>query len=305
MLRLYGWAFGEKALSYLPAGRAIYKSLGYMVHRRNRGWKSGGEAEPSFKLAQKAREIFPSGGIAMEVGTGWFNHDAFLLYLVGNYTVYLFDIEDNARIAYIRNYVSNLLAKIDIVCKELGLETETTRWKLNRVLGARNKQEIYKMCNFIPCITKEIDQPFLPERSIDYMTGNCVLNHIPVNILIPELLSLRAMLKDDGKMYFLIRHDDHWAFHDPKANQFNYYRYSDRVYRLLFETKLEFQNRLVKPEWQEIFERCSLREEDRVDVITDRSREAIRDLPHLDSRFLKYPRDNLSISYSYVLLRKK
>jgi hypothetical protein len=112
------------------------------------------------------------------------------------------------------------------------------------------------------------------------------------------------MLKDDGSMYFLVGHDDHWAFHDHSANQFNYYRYSDRYYRLFFETKFEFQNRMVKQEWMEVFDRCGLRVDDYYAHITDQSREQIRRLPHIDARFAKYPLEELAIIYSYVLLRK-
>ena len=51
-------------------------------------------------------------------------------------------------------------------------------------------------------------------------------------------------------MYHLIGHDDHWAFHDPSANMFNFYRYSDWYYSLLFES-MEYHNRMVIAEWRE------------------------------------------------------
>jgi len=304
MVKLYLWALGEKTLSYVPGGKYLYTTLGYWAHRKKRGWDAKGRAELSFALARKAKEVIPPGGTAMEIGTGWFNHDAILLALVGDYKVYLFDIEDKAKIIYLKNYVNNLLDKLDLVCEELGIDKEQTRRKLQTLKLVQRKEDFYRTCNFVPCITKEIDRPFLPEKSIDFMVGNCVLNHIPVKILLPELVALRRMLTDEGRMYVLIRHDDHWAFHDPSANQFNYYRYSDRSYKLLFETKFEFQNRLVRQEWLEIFDQCGLEVEERTDVITDQSKEQISKLPHIDSRFSKYPLDELAISYSYVLLRK-
>ncbi|MBV8073591.1 MAG: hypothetical protein JO270_27095, partial [Acidobacteriaceae bacterium] len=51
----------------------------------------------------------------------------------------------------------------------------------------------------------------------------------------------------------------HWAFHDPSMNIFNYYRYSDKFYHLLFDTKFEYQSRMVKSEWLPIFRRAGLR----------------------------------------------
>jgi hypothetical protein len=123
-------------------------------------------------------------------------------------------------------------------------------------------------------------------------------------MLVPELKSLRKMLKKEGLMYFLIGHDDHWTFHDGSANQFNYYRYSDRFYKVIFES-FEFHNRLVKQEWLSIFEQCGLEVVDYDAYVTDSSRKEIANLPHIDSRFAKYPLEELAIIYSYVLLRKR
>jgi hypothetical protein len=123
---------------------------------------------------------------------------------------------------------------------------------------------------------------------------------------VDELVILRRMLKDNGYMYHLIGHDDHWAFHDRSIEwpSFNYLRYSERTYGLLFDTKMEYHNRLVKPEWLQIFDRCDLHVEEYNARITEISRQNVRALPRIDGRFAKYPLDDIAIIYSYVLLRK-
>jgi hypothetical protein len=133
------------------------------------------------------------------------------------------------------------------------------------------------------------------------MVSNCVLNHIRPAMLEAELLSLKRMLKTGGAMYHLIGHDDHWAFHDRGANMFNYYRYSDRYYRWVFET-LEYQNRMVQGEWLELFERLALDVLDYYEHVTAESRQAIRQVP-IDERYRRWPLDDLAIIHSYVLLR--
>ena len=55
----------------------------------------------------------------------------------------------------------------------------------------------------------------MPENSIDLMVSNCVLNHIPLDILKPELKILKKILKPNGYA-FLIGHDRSWTFHDLK-----------------------------------------------------------------------------------------
>jgi len=302
MFLYYLWALAEKTLFYLPFGKNIYTGVGVLVCRHSKGRSSSFTS--SFKLTRKGKEIIPPGGAVLDVGTGWFHHDAFLLYLVGNYKIYLFDVEDKAKLVYIKNYLNHLLENIDLIASELDIDRDIVRSKLEKLLHMDSREDIYAACNFIPCITRKTDKPFLPENSIDFMVSNCVINHIPVDILVPELKSLRKMLKKEGLMYFLIGHDDHWSFHDRSANQFNYYRYSDRFYKMIFES-FEFQSRLVKQEWLTIFERCTLEVVEHDAYITNSSRKQISNLPHIDPRFAKYPLEELATIYSYVLLRKQ
>lgn len=302
MLRYYAWALAEKFLSYVPLGGRIYYGAGSILNRKSKGRNSSFGS--SFRLTRIGKGLLPAGGVAMEVGSGWYHHDAFLLYLVGNYKVYLFDIQDKASLTYVRNYMGHLLDHADLVSQELSIDKENMTAKINKVLSLPSLEAVYKECNFIPAIVKNPSEMFLPPRSVDFMVGNCVLNHIPVRVLIPELSVLANILKDEGRMCFLLGHDDHWTFHDRSANQFNYYRYSDRFYRMFFETSFEFQNRLVKQEWLEVFRKCGLEVETYDIHITDQSRDQIRKLPHIDSRFRKYPLEELAIIHSYVVLKK-
>jgi len=303
MFYYYLWALTEKTLSYLPFGKKIYTGVGYLVNKHVKGRSSSFTS--SFRLTRKGKELIPPGGSVLDVGTGWYHHDAFLLYLVGDYKIYLFDVEDKAKIINIKNYLNYLLENMDLIVSELNIESNDVLSKIEKLLHMDSREDIYEACNFIPCITKKTDTPFLPENSIDFMVSNCVLNHIPVDILVPELKSLSKILKNEGYMYFLLGHDDHWTFHDRSANQFNYYRYSDTYYKLMFETKFEFQNRLVKKEWLKIFEQCELEVIDYYAHINEESKKQIANLPHIDSRFAKYPLEELAIIYSYILLRKQ
>jgi SAM-dependent methyltransferase len=303
MLKYYGWALGEKVLGSLPAGRRFYSAVGRVANRDRRGRKQSFAS--SLRLARKAKQLTPPRGTVLDIGTGWFHHDAFLLHLAGNYRVHLFDIEDKARMEYIANYLENLLRNSALVASELEIDEGEARIELERLLALGSREEIYEACGFVPCITNEVAEPFLPEESIDFMVSNCVLNHIPPALLAAELTALRRMLKPDGRMYHLLGHDDHWTFHDPSANRFNYYRYSDRYYRLFFETKLEYQNRMVKQEWLRLFDRADLEIEDYFALIDDTSRREITELPRIDERFVCYPLEELAIIHSYVLLRKR
>jgi hypothetical protein len=111
------------------------------------------------------------------------------------------------------------------------------------------------------------------------------------------------MLKPQGFMYMMIGHDDHWSFHDRSVNQFNYYRFPDRLYSKLFDTKFEYQNRMVKSEWMPVFARAALEIVEYWGHVTDETRQDIKNLPHIDERFSRYSLDELATVHSYFLLR--
>ena len=194
---------------------------------------------------------------------------------------------------------------MDRLVDELGIDRREALARIDTLLQVERREDLYRQCGFVPCITQQVDTPFLPEQSIDFMISYCVLGHIRPHILVPELIALRRMLKPDGYFCTLIGHDDHWAFHDPRANQFNFYRYSDRTYSKFFETRFEYHNRMVKREWDELFARVGF------DIVeyhgrrTERSLAEIRRLPHLDKRFATLPEEELAVFHSYYLLRPK
>jgi hypothetical protein len=305
MVRYYVWALGENVLSYLPGGQAFYRAVGRAVKRKGQGRSES--FVTALPVTRKASELAPAGGRIMEVGTGWHHHDAFLLYLVGDYEVVLFDVADKAWLPYIHNYIETLLSHSSFLATELGIEEGAVRRKLEPLISLHSREDIYRACNFVPCIVDDPTVPFFERESVDFMVSNCTLNHIPPDVLIPELSALRAILKEGGQMYHHLGHDDHWAFHDPAVGwpSFNYMRYSDRTWRWFFETKLEYHNRLVKPEWIQIFGASGFQIIEYDGYVTDESRAAVRGLPRIDPRFARHDEEDLAHIYSYVLARKR
>ena len=84
----------------------------------------------------------------MDVGTGWFHLVAFLLWLVGDYKVYLFDVADKGRLTYIRNYLQHLHDNIDLLVQELDIDRDVSLRKLEELLRMQTREEIYEACNF-------------------------------------------------------------------------------------------------------------------------------------------------------------
>jgi hypothetical protein len=242
MLIYYTWAAAERTLSILPGGHYVYRGLSMLANAGNRSTRRLGGCSTSYRLIRMAPDLTPAGGKIVDVGTGWHHHDAFLLYLCADYKIYLFDAADKARLSYIRTYLQHLLDQMDELEHELApFDVGAATAKISHLLSLASREMIYRVCNFEHLITRQTDEPFLPENTVDFMVGNCVLTHIPSAIVEPELKAFRRMLRPSGYMYMMVGHDDHWAFHDPSANMFNYYRYSDKFYSLIFDTAFEYR----------------------------------------------------------------
>jgi SAM-dependent methyltransferase len=303
MLRYYSWAVAEKTLSVVPFGGRLYRAASLIANSNGRSRRRLSGSDTAYELVRKACEMTPPGGTILDVGTGWHHHDPVLLYLTGgDYKVYLFDVEDKARLEYLQVYFLYLLDNLDELEREIGIDKVLAREKLLHLLTLKSRKEVYRACNFELRISMETHKTFLPDASVDFMVSNCVLTHIPPTIVEPELRALGRMLKPSGAMYMMVGHDDHWAFHDHSANRFNYYRYSDKVYSRLFDTKFEYQNRMVKSEWLPVFARAGLEVAHYYPRITDQTRRDIEALPHIDERFARYSLDELATVHSYFLL---
>ena len=303
MVKYYSWAIAQKVLSYVPGGNKIYYGLGALVQKNNKG--RAGPMSSAINLVKNIQKLVDKDAVIMDVGTGWYHHEPFLLYLCGFSKFYLFDVVEKSKFIYIKNYLNGILDNIEMISNELQIDESNAIDKINELLSCNSREEIYRICNFETVITKDTSSLFLPENSIDLMVSNCVLNHIPMDILKPELKILRKILKPNGYMHFLIGHDDHWTFHDLKMNKFQYYIYSDKYYKRLFETNFQFQNRLVKKELIDLFDQCGLILTNYFEHKNDSSRAEIEKIIHkLDSRFSKYSIDDLSIIHSYVTLQK-
>lgn len=301
MIKYYTWALSEKVLSILPLGTKLYYFAGSLLTKNKKG--KNASFLSSLILVKKVKDLVPPNSTILDVGTGWFHHESFLLWLSGNYKIILFDIRNNSKLIYIKNYIHHIIENLDYLSEQLHLDKTESERKLSEILKMNNKEDIYTYCNFEPHITQNLDTLSIYNNSINFMISNCVLNHIPLKMLDSELGILKKLLNPGGMMYFLIGHDDHWSFHDNTANIFNYYRYSDKFYKILFENKFEFQNRLVKPELDELFKKNGLEVIEYFPYITTESKNAVKTLGKINSRFSKYPSSELSAIWSFYLLK--
>jgi SAM-dependent methyltransferase len=83
----------------------------------------------------------------------------------------------------------------------------------------------------------------LATASIDCVTSTDTLEHLPVEHLEPVLRECRRILQPDGVFSVAIDYSDHYRQTGDGINEYNYLKYSDRVWKLL-NPPTHYQNRL-------------------------------------------------------------
>jgi hypothetical protein len=92
----------------------------------------------------------------------------------------------------------------------------------------------------------------LPSGSIDLITSNSTLEHVPREDLGPLMKECGRLLRNDGVVCFRIDYEDHFAIRDDRISGYNFIRYSEAEWER-FNSRLHFQNRLRHPDYNEIF----------------------------------------------------
>ncbi len=128
----------------------------------------------------------------------------------------------------------------------------------------------------------------LAAGSVDVVTSNSTLEHVPVDELPPLLAECRRILRPGGLLCMRVDYEDHYGYSDPRLSPYNFLYYTDAEWAK-FNPSLHYQNRLRHRDYVEFFGRQGL------EVLDQRRLEADPEtLCQLDERRLsaKFRRDD-------------
>jgi cyclopropane fatty-acyl-phospholipid synthase-like methyltransferase len=252
MLRYTLAALALKTFSANVATRKLYRKLGnaYNVVRRQSAPGLGVRIERGDLLVDLARKhhALKNGDRLLELGTGWMHWYALYAYLFFDLQLTGMDIWDNRQFA-------GLIAtarKLRPVLIERGESAETIA-KLDRIVAARNWEELYESTGFRYVIHPKGALTEFPDRSFELVMSFHVLEHVPRGGVETLLQDMYRVLEPGGCSIHQIGIDDHLAHYDHKASKKQYLQYSDRVWRTFFENELQYINRLQASEWEQRF----------------------------------------------------
>jgi SAM-dependent methyltransferase len=265
MVRYVATAAALKFFSLAPA-RPVYRALGNSVGGRRRA-RVHAVGDPSGYLTRARRildrardyQLVGDGASIVEIGTGWLHWEATVLALFYDIEATLLDVWDNRQFTAYKAYLRQLQRLIDD-----GLDVEPARIRrarrlIERLFHADSFAEAYAVTNSRYTVDERGTLETLETGGFDFVVSVVVLEHVERGVLHEFMQNMSRALKPGGRAYHAIDIGDHLSNFDPTAHQKQYLSYSDRTWRLVFENRVQYFNRLQRSEWLALFESAGLR----------------------------------------------
>lgn len=257
MLRYAVTAAALKCFSATPQISRIYRRLGNLAggRRRSHGKIPSYYIERIKRLLRLQREykLVRSGDRIVELGTGWLHWEALTTRLFIDVEAVLFDVWDNRQMSGLKNYVSQLSPLLENGFELSANELRRAQSLIQAILKVGSFEDLYQMLGFQYVVEASGSLCPLPSNSFQLVVSGGVLEHVTRDRVASLFGETLRILKPGGWSLHSIDTQDHLSYYDAKASRKMYLTFSDRMWRNMFENKVQYINRLQRSEWLELF----------------------------------------------------
>lgn len=249
-------ALALKTLGSTRTGRLAYRALGDMLRAERhaeldgvamaRGqwtWDTIGERLSS--CSERPR--------VLELGTGWTHFYGLFLRLAYPVELVFFDVVDNRSLSALR-------LRFAAVARWLrSSDSEDARLPdavalAERVSGVPTFEALYRLVGASYVVRTSGDFWHAVRPPFDCVMSVDVLEHVPALDVDAGVAGVGGVLTDGGLSAHQIGLNDHLNNYAPGLPSKNYLRYGDSTWRLLFENRLQYINRLQPSDYRRVFD---------------------------------------------------
>ncbi len=208
---------------------------------------------------EKQKAIW-DGARILEVGTGWMHSESIFLRFLYDVKTVLFDVWDNRQLAGLKRYCSEIGCWIGDGLQLKAPQKERVHKVVRIVSAASCFEEIYEALGFRYVIDRTGTLSQLQDGMFDFVYSVAVLEHVDRDVICDLSKDFYRVLKPGGMCLHIIDLEDHLMRFSRARNmcQKHYLSYSEKIWRLFFENKVQYFNRIQCFEWLEIMEKTGL-----------------------------------------------
>lgn len=181
-----------------------------------------------------------------EIGTGWYPTFPCCCYLVGAAQVITVDLHRHLTDDLTRESVRGIERHLPVIAQRGRTPPDQVRRRYDRLRdGIAGAVDLGRATGGVIRYLALADarRTGLPERSVDLVFSNSVLEHVPPDLIAEIFQESRRILADTGLMYHGVNCGDHYAYFDTSITQLHYLRYSDAEWSM-WNNAFLYQNRL-------------------------------------------------------------
>jgi hypothetical protein len=187
--------------------------------------------------------------VCLEIGSGWLLTHSLVFYLLGAKKVYATDICPLLQPENIFKAVCNSVDWSILDSLSTFEDREIIHLRLKKLLSLKKLSvEALRDLGIEYIAPIDLSEQLPSQEKIDFIFSKSVLEHVPVDDVVPLLKNLVSSLSEDGFMFHLIDLIDH---RDRKERPFEFFIYQQEAYSR--ELQSRWGNRIRRSQWQQIF----------------------------------------------------
>lgn len=288
-------------LGWIPYGEKI----NYFLQRLQNSHSESHIASRVLHLAKELKKLdtrFPlNGKSVVEVGTGWYPINPFMLYLFGVQQCYTYDHVRHIRPELVKMLVTSIKAKLAEVAAITGLPLDLLQERVARWQSCKSTDEFLAAANVTYFAPADATATGLPNHSVDLVYSYAVLAHLTRPLLVLLIEESKRILKPDGCMYHYIGMQDPFKGFDKNISNINFLKHSESWWSFFVNNKINYNNRFRERQFIDVFESCGARLVWKESACNYDDVERLKTMK-VDSSFAGFTREELAIYLTRLLL---
>jgi cyclopropane fatty-acyl-phospholipid synthase-like methyltransferase len=257
MIKYFTVAAALKFFSSSSQTKWAYRQLGNTLGQRmriRRGLNTQ-RLDRARKILElcKRHQAIKSGDKLIEIGTGWIHWESTIIRLFYDVEITLFDVWDNRQLDAYKLCFRQFEEVVDKELRLDAVQSERAHRLLQVIAQAKSFDQIYTALDFHYVMNPNGTLNQFQDQSFSLIFSYNVLEHIYRRILPDFVRDFYRLLKPNGYSIQVIDLGDHLAYYDKGVCRKYYLRFSDKVWRHLFENDVQYFNRVQRPEWLDLF----------------------------------------------------
>ncbi len=213
-----------------------------------------------FELAKERLDLYKEFGTkpleeicCFEFGAGWDLGGPIAYYAMGIDHQLVIDIRPGLRLELLNDQLEKLVRHADALERRFGISIRRPK-----ITGVASMMEFKNNFGIDYQAPADARATALPDDSIDFISTNSTLEHIPGEDVQKILNECHRILAVDGVSAHFVDMKDHFAYFDSSVSVYNFLSLGNFAWSVV-NSDLQYQNRLRITDYQKMFEKAGFK----------------------------------------------